>query len=121
MTEAVGNSGTKDVPAPPKPVIVLAFSRCRNMQIISEGSFARWHSAACAHELSKVKPGSHLVAYVDAPVYESPESWRCVGEAPRHIHLPHFSPLRSIQELSREVPAGVRVIAMGSPRVVEGR
>eukprot|EP00439_Symbiodinium_sp_Y106_P060457 s1995_g8.t3 len=47
---------------------------------------------------TSVKPGSHLVAYVNAPVFESPESWRCVGE----------------------VPAGVRVIAMGSPRVVEG-
>ncbi|CAJ1449903.1 unnamed protein product [Effrenium voratum] len=47
---------------------------------------------------SSVKPGSHLVAMVAAAVFESPESWRVVGQ----------------------VPAGVRVIVMDVPRMVEG-
>ncbi|CAE7663911.1 unnamed protein product, partial [Symbiodinium sp. CCMP2456] len=65
-------------------------------------AMAYWNDKTAGPEegsrATSVKPGSHLVAYVDAPVFESPESWRCVGE----------------------VPAGVRVIAMGSPRFVEG-
>ena len=46
----------------------------------------------------QVKSGTHLLAMVPAPVFESPESWRIIGQ----------------------VPTGVRVIAMDLPRVVEG-
>ena len=45
-----------------------------------------------------MQAGTHLVAMVAANVWESCESWRVTGQ----------------------VPEGVRVIAMGAPRLVEG-
>ncbi|CAL1135490.1 unnamed protein product, partial [Cladocopium goreaui] len=60
---------------------------------VSKGSSPAGDSRA-----SQVKSGTHLLAMVPAPVFESPESWRIIGQ----------------------VPTGVRVIAMDLPRVVEG-
>eukprot|EP00435_Cladocopium_sp_Y103_P027014 s1175_g6.t1 len=60
---------------------------------VSKGSSPAGDSRA-----SQVKSGTHLLAMVPAPVFESPESWRIIGQ----------------------VPTGVRVIAMDVPRVVEG-
>jgi len=54
--------------------------------------------AEVASKASQVFAGSHLVANMGAPVFESLESWRVIGQ----------------------VPAGVRVIAGGPPTTVEG-
>eukprot|EP00434_Breviolum_minutum_P037894 symbB.v1.2.033602.t1/scaffold4196.1/size83517/10 len=81
-----------------------------NVQLLSERDLQRgpgaeamsyWSeevSEGSPERASQVKAGTHLLAMVAAPVFESPESWRVIGQ----------------------VPEGIRVIAMDVPRVVEG-